>query len=630
MKHNIIAALLICGTGLLSSCLDDFAEQNSKPSDLGTPDIRYLFTQCEASFQPAGYQQWYNGFRYMGTWVQATVPTGGNDVSMNVLSVEGTGGPGFGWQVNEVLRYANDIKYQISLLSAEEQAKYAYVPYLCNPLLVYLGLEDSDMYGSRQYTEAQMARYTNPPLLVPKYDSQKELFDVWLNQLDETISYLTSNTTSKILASQDFIYNDDKNKWLKLTNSLKLRIAARLLSIDKARAIQIVNEAAKSSAGFLSSLEDDFIYNKGKLDNNFNDDVTLNAGSEQFIEFLKENKDPRLFYFFTKNDYNSKVVQGFFDQDASRLPSYILANVDFKTDESGKKTFTGWKGAGEPWVRYYGLPSEIGAGDDLTDDHFDKNGSRFFLEAADKTKKAYTPLAIRNRESIKGGYTYTFPDAPDTPVIQDNRPFGWYGLYFSAGETNLLLAEFKLLGATLPRTAQEYFSDGIEMSARAYDKVASLNHIPYYDMTYSADLFDKSIKLTDDMVTEMMKSPACNLTGEKAKDLEKVYIQQYIHYMMLPNEQYVTSRRSGVPMRNSDLLPWIEFSELGASYLIPRRTYVTAPDRSDISYDVTIKAWEDQGYTYSGTNYNTPAILNAERIWYDKGAPDFGAGPNLQ
>ena len=37
-------------------------------------------------------------------------------------------------------------------------------------------------------------------------------------------------------------------------------------------------------------------------------------------------------------------------------------------------------------------------------------------------------------------------------------------------------------------------------------------------------------------------------------------------------------------------------------------------------------AFQQQGFTFcDGTN---PSLLNSERVWYDKGAPNFGEGPN--
>ena len=108
-------------------------------------------------------------------------------------------------------------------------------------------------------------------------------------------------------------------------------------------------------AGLILTLDDDFVFNKGKRDNNWNNDISVGAGTKQLIDFMVSNRDPRLFYFFQKNDYNSNVVQGFFDQKRA-LPSYVEANVNYTVDADGKKHFESWKAPGEPWVRYYGVP----------------------------------------------------------------------------------------------------------------------------------------------------------------------------------------------------------------------------------------------------------------------------------
>lgn len=624
MNYKYIAAIfLLTGAGLLSSCQDDFAEINSDPSTINNPNIRFLFTQFETAFQPADYSQWFYGFEYLSSWIQTTTNRGGNDNKINIVN-----GTGCGYQVNEALRYANEIRNKISLLTGEEKEKYEYIQYLCNPILVFLSMEDADMYGSRQYSEAEMVRYGGT--LTPKYDTQEELFEIWLKQLEETLNYLAEKKPTDILSAQDFLYKGDLTKWAKFTNSLKLKIATRLINKDKARALQIVNEAASNPAGLVLTREDDIVINKGKRNNNFNNNLDgLGAGSQQFINFMIENRDPRMFYFFMKNDYNANVVQGFFDQERA-LPSYVEKNVEYKT-ENGKKVFTGWKAPGEPWVRFYGTPTQIDLNKNPEyDEYFDPNSVIFSLYDEKGVKKSYTPIAYRNKESIKGGFTYTYPDVPGVTPVQDTEPHGWYGLYFSAGEVNLLLAEFKLLGANLPKSAQEYLTNGVEMSVRSYDFVAGQNHLPYYDTPYANDPYDKTIKLTEDQVSEMLTKDVYKLTGNLTEDLEKVYIQQIIHYFMLPMDMFVTARRSGVPMKNSELLPLKPFDPvMGDSYIIPRRFPVSAPDKSDLLYQITIDAYKAQGYTYEGEQYNTPSTLSNERVWYDKDAPVLGAGPKL-
>ena len=47
MKYKYLTAALLMGSLCFNtSCTDEFAELNSDPSTITTPDIRYLFTQC--------------------------------------------------------------------------------------------------------------------------------------------------------------------------------------------------------------------------------------------------------------------------------------------------------------------------------------------------------------------------------------------------------------------------------------------------------------------------------------------------------------------------------------------------------------------------------------------------------
>lgn len=627
MKYKyIIAATLLSGMALFSSCEDEFAKVNTDPTTVSIPDVRYLFAKCALSFQPADYIQWFYGFPYMAAWTQASVLPGGNTSQSNMAD-----GSGCGYQVNTVLKYTNDIKHYISLMSEEDKNKYEYIQYLCTPMCVFLGLEDSDMYGSRQYSEAMQIRYGGT--LTPKYDTQEELFEIWLKELDEAIAYFSSHTQiTDQLGSQDIIFKGDVSKWAKLTNSLKLKIATRLLNVNRQRAIEIVNEAVQNPVGLILSREDDFIMNKGKDNNNFNNDVRLNNANEKWVNFMKENRDPRLFYFYLKNDYNSNVIQAFFDQDREQyIPSYIMENVEYK-EVDGKKVFTGWKGMGEPWVRYYGVPCRNGARDmDEYAEYFDPKDEAFFLyHPTTGSKVEYSPVVNWNKFSIKGKYQYYFPDEPTMHKTIHTTDYAWYGLYFSAAEVNLMLAEFKLLGANVPGSAQDYLRTGVEQSVRSYDYVASLNHLPYYDAGYANDPFDKTINTTDQMITEMLNCDAYKLDGSQIENLEKVYIQQMIHYTMLPMDMFVTSRRSGIPMKNSSILPREDFDPgFGDQFVIPRRFAVSEPNGTDKLYDVTIAAYEAQGYTYKGDMADAPITLSRERIWYDKDAPEFGAGPKV-
>jgi len=608
---SIIAAALI-GTTLFTStgCKDDFSDTNTDPSVINKGDIRFLFTNGLLNFEPQGYLTWYYNAAYTARWVQSYAATGSNGDMFNVMGATG----GQGGMTVEVLKSAREVSYLLDNMDPAEAAKYQYIKHMFSPILVYLGMFDTDMYGDMPYTEAVMARYTNPMLLTPKFDTMEELYTIWYDQLVEAVNVLSNpvtvngtQITQTALGAQDFVYGGNAAKWAKFANSLKLKLAVRLLHQNKAKALAIAKEAAANPAGLMTSLNDDFVYNKGSQEYHFGDDVNPGAPSKQLVDLMINSRDPRVRFFYQKNDFNSKVVQAFFDTN-KELPSYIAANVESEV-VNGKKVFKAWKGAGEPWVRYYGIPVEVMASQKGEyKDYFDSNLWKISMGGKEKT---YTPYAYFNREMVQGMKDYTFPDAPNVSVTQDIVDQPWYGMFYSSAEVNLYLAELKLIGADLPGAAADYFKNGVELSVKAYDKLASLNKIPYYHSVYDAN--EKSIKLEDGEVATLLANPAYQLTGNTAADLEKVYIQQYIHFVMIPNDQFVSVRRSGVPMANSTILPYVRFSPT-VDYVIPRRFEISAVEKSDLMYDIKMAAYARQGFSVG---------------WQDKGAPNFGAGPNF-
>ena len=390
-----------------------------------------------------------------------------------------------------------------------------------------------------------------------------------------------------------------------------------------------------ADANVMKDITDDYVYNKGTGgdggNNTYGTDNSVNLGvsSKNVIDFMRRNKDPRMLVMFTKNDFNSEVIQAFFDAQARgdnncAIPKYILDQVNYTTDAKGHKHFVSWKGDGEPWVRYHGLPIGIKLSDDAqyTGDNNYFVATRWKVTDGDKSK-TYSPLSYFNEELVRGRVDYTFPTAPKGKVVQDVEDNPLYEMTLSAAEMNLYLAEFKLLGANLPRTAADYFKTGVEASAQAYSRMATLNKIPYYDKAHCNDPLDKPVTYEADAIKTMMANADYQLTGNRDADLEKVYVQLYLHFYYQPLEQFVTVRRSGVPKVGSTLIPWVA---LKPSKDIPRRFYITQPELSDKMRTIIEAAMREQGFSF--TDGQKPDVLNAERVWYDKGAPNFGEGPN--
>lgn len=623
MKFKYWIAACALGTGVLSSCADKFGDLNAAQKDITDPDPRYLFTGCLQQFEPMDYSAWFYDMPRMGMWSQCIVSTAGNTDAFNKITEQGS----VGSHVYDFLKMANDLRYRISQLPAEEKAKYEYLQYLCNPLQVFLSINDSDMYGSMQYSEADKGRYEG--IFYAKFDTQDELVDIWLDELDAAIDFLVAYQGMNDIGKQDIIYQGDLEKWAKFANSLKLKIAARLVNHNRQKAIQIVNEVTSSPAGVMTEIGDDLVYNRGRYDNHWNNDFTQGAAHRELLNFMKKNRDTRLLSVFTKNEFNGPVMQAFLDQNKGNdIPPYIKENAKISDDG---KTFEGWteESGGEPWVRYYGAPLTLDAGNDPENKYiFDPSGTLLQLKSKGGGTKNYRPISYRNQELVKGIYDFTYPDAPDATPDTDVQTTPWYGIYFSAAETQLLLAEFNLLGANTPSSAQAHLIEGCRLSAKMYDRAAELNQVPYYTRTCVNDKGDKVIKVTDDMIEEMLTKDVFKLDGTPAQNLEKVYIQQYIHYIMNPIDQFINVRRSGVPMKNSSVLAWQDFGALAPVDRIPRRFKVSEPPITDQLKELKMAAWKAQGFSY-GTNAADPDVLNSERVALDKENPQFGEGPNL-
>lgn len=629
MKKNKYILMFLAATSLcFTSCKDEFADLNTDSSgvDISKGNPTYLFSQGILSFEPQSYLYWFYNSPSIYQWTQVGVPTGGVSSSLT----EGAASQGL-YEI-DVLTYANQILNARSKMPAEESAQYAQYSAALDILCVYMGIYDSDFIGNVPFTEGGQG--VNGGTLTPKYDAVEDLYNLWLTKLDDDINVLSTAQNQIFSSAQDIVYNGDASKWAKLGNSLKLKIAARLLSQNKAKSLAIAKEVANSSVGVLNGAADDFLFNKASSSTSNqdyayhwkNDVLQSTAGSETLINFLLANQDPRLRFIFEKNQWNSIIVQEFFDQKLQdNIPSFIMANVDYEVGADGIYKFKAWKGLGEPWVRYYGVPQEYDAAQNTAKygDWF-AYGTNTKLTGNGGSTKTYRPYSMFQVEQLQGRNTFTVPTVPDGKGIQDNTENPWWGMYMTTAEVNLYLAEFSLLGADLPQSASTYFDKAVRASVEEQNRLSKNNKVPYYGTTYGYDPNEVVIDLKDGEIETMMANSAYKLTGDKALDLEKVYVQQIIHFSaQLAVELYVTARRSGVPVIGSKILNRVNYSQLPTG-TFPRRMSLTQPSPTDLMYNILIDSYKEQGFTVG-----TGAILNTERVWQDKGAPQWGAGPNM-
>lgn len=615
MKKIINISLFTLLLAVLGCSKDDFADRNTDPSTIVDPDLRFSITKSIEQMYENDYTTWfYNNFDYVFPWSQLTSTDLGNNERFVYMGASGDHNI-----YKSLFPNLRDIQARIDSMETSEKEVRRAMKAITFPILIHPAITRTDNYGSMIYSEAALAGYTNPKLLTPKYDTQEELFYTWLDELDIAIEDLQA-TQQYSLGDQDIIYGSNYSKWAKFCNLLKLKIAARLINVNRAKAIDIAEEVANSPVGYMNDLSDDFIYHRGSQYTGTGEATYPGTAGKNIIDFLVANQDPRVRFLFTKNQFNAEVVQAFIDAKRN-LPPYIEEYV--QKDANGD--FASWKAPGEPWVRYFGAPvspDEVFA--PQNDPYFKQNQlNRIKLGDNEKT---YTSTSNYSERIVRTGYDFTYPTKPGGRVIEmrDNRP-GLNVILGSSAEANLYLAEFKLLGANLPQSAQEYFDRGVELSIRRLDALVENNGTPYYgkDPVYTdeTEAVNAGIQLKSGEIEYVLSQPAYDLSID---GLEKVYIQQYVNFAGTPGDLWALVRRSGIPEIGSSYLAREPFLASGKELPVPRRFVFLTPTEDSKNYENQVKAAKEQGFS---TGTNNPENLNAERIWFDLNNPDYGTGP---
>ncbi|PCH68121.1 MAG: SusD/RagB family nutrient-binding outer membrane lipoprotein [Bacteroidales bacterium] len=616
MKKYTYKILIIVAVVFLWGCdKEEFADLNSDPSTIAEPDLRYSLTKSVEQMFNEFYLVWfYSNFDYVFPWSQLTGTGTGNGEGFVEMG-------NYGQQNIYKALFPNtrDLRARIDVMSEEEQVSWAAIRAITFPVQIQPAIAVTDNTGSLVYSEAAMAPYTTPTLLTPVYDSQEVLFNTFLEELDKAIVDLSLPDQLDI-GNQDVIYGGDYAKWAKFCNLLKLKIAARLVNKNRSKALEIAEEVVNSPVGYMNDLEDDFIYMRGVKSYGTEEGTQPGTAGKNIADFLVSNKDPRVRFIFRKNSFNGEIVQAFIDAGKA-LPPYVEQYVTY----DGSGDFEGWAAPGEPWVRYFGVPLSPHSQFNSANDIYFKQ-SELNKIAVGNIEKAYASTSSYNEFNVRTKIDFTYPTKPGGRLIEqkDNYP-QWNTILGSSAETNLYLAEFKLLGANLPLSAQEYFNKGVELSVQRMDALANSHQFPYYneDPVYTDQVKAEAAgtKLKIGEVVALLAQPAYDLATD---GLEKVYIQQYINFANTPGDLWTLVRRSGIPKTGSMYFPREAFLVSGSELTVPRRFYADTPTEDNKNYANQLQALTDQGFTYGTVD---PVTLNTERLWFDQENPDYGDGP---
>jgi hypothetical protein len=167
----------------------------------------------------------------------------------------------------------------------------------------------TETFGEIPYSEAG-----DPDIILPKYDTQIEIYKGIIADLDNAITTIGSNTKTgdgvEDLGNNDLYCNGDLQKWKKLANTLKLRIALRAYGAtgDDFAAAAV---AQCFSAALLEVAADNILLTKDNVISKWNSDSYAGAWldfggfgsgggwtvSKVMVDNLRNFNDPRLTKF---------------------------------------------------------------------------------------------------------------------------------------------------------------------------------------------------------------------------------------------------------------------------------------------------------------------------------------------
>ncbi len=305
MKNLIIISIIVA---MIATSCEDWLDVNTSPNNSTETAPDDLFSYASVSY---GANR-VGGDNYM--------PIGFMNQS---ISTGGSFGWGYGEDRYDVSPYSvgntwkmyystsgNNLQLAIDIAEAADPVQNN-VAAQAKILMAELIYECTMIYGDIPYTQAWNSEYA-----YPEFDSQEDILKGLINDLDEAIAQIDPTDPIRIMES-DLFYGGDMDKWIKLANSMKLRIYLTMYDQIPSLASDI---AALLNKELISSADDNFQFPfydspdneniKFKLFDKYANGANfwVFANSNVF-DFMEQYNDPRIPVFF---DEGPEAAEGEF------------------------------------------------------------------------------------------------------------------------------------------------------------------------------------------------------------------------------------------------------------------------------------------------------------------------------
>ena len=284
------AAGLVLAAGAVGCNNDSLTNLNNNPNNPTSAPAGPVFTSAArisaAVFVGNNYDLRQTQF-VAQHWAEAQYPTEDTYARLDPSSTQGA------WNTSYFTQMEDLKKVSDGGLAAKAPGTWGPAQVLLQWNYEYL----TDTWGNIPYSQALKGDSTGGSL-TPAYDAQKDVYAGMLATLTADAAALKG--AANTLGSADPIYQGSTTQWAKFANSLRARLAMRLVNVDPATADAQLKAAFTDPAGVFASNADqaklnwpgDGVYNNPMTDNfSTRDDHRV---SKTLANILINNNDPRM------------------------------------------------------------------------------------------------------------------------------------------------------------------------------------------------------------------------------------------------------------------------------------------------------------------------------------------------
>lgn len=560
MKNSFNKYILLFLTFYIVSCSKEkFAEYNTDPDAVIDVPVDYLFTRAIIATNDNDFEAYYDNYSYVSRWSRVFLQRTGN--SGTVADNAANANNRYGRFYNDIGPLLTDVQQVIDKMPEEQKIRNNYKKAIAKILKAQQAFYVSDVNGSIPYTEAFQSRYGGT--LRPKYDTQEQLFEIIDNELKDAATTLSTDQSVEQFSygNADLYFKGDAKKWAKAANSYRLVLALRILKRKPEQAKAIITDVLQSPAGLIANESEDWALIARKdftAGGNWN--ITGNGrafvGEHGVIEYMWNNEDPRLRFFFRPNQWSTE--------------NFELAKAQGKINNS----------AIYDQRRYYGQFSDPSAGNDPVKARF------------------LNPITIKQGENnIALDTVSRIQDRIFQPENNNGTGVGIFPILTYA-ELCFIRAEIAQRGLS-NENAENLYYEGIEASLKFYNKLGELAKIYEYTALTQSEI-------------EAFKQKS-DIAFKSSTGLEQIILQAYLNYFRNFNEAWALIKRTGMPNKNTKLV-FEDWNDESQPLSMPRRFVISFPLITDYNYENKKQALDDM---VKDPEFGDASNIQG-RVWWDK------------